>query len=149
MSAERSIEHYVRALPKAELHLHLEGSMQPETLLRLARLHGVPLPADDLAGLREWFRFSSFDHFIAVYSAICDALLEPEDFEQLTVQLGEELAGQNVRYAEVTYSVAPHKRRSVPFEQSFVGCQAELTKPQIQRSVAGREVEISLWAELS
>ncbi len=108
-------------MPKAELHLHLEGSMQPETLLRLARLHGVSLPADDLASLREWFRFSSFDHFIAVYSAICDALQEREDFEQLTVQLGEELAGQNVRYAEVTYSVAPHIRRGVPFEQSFEG----------------------------
>ncbi|HZQ36673.1 MAG TPA: adenosine deaminase [Dehalococcoidia bacterium] len=121
MSIERYIERYVRALPKAELHLHLEGSMQPETLLRLARLHGVALPADDLAGLRRWFRFSSFDHFIQVYTAINSSLKEREDFELLTVQLGEELARQNVRYAEVTYSVAPHTRRGVPFEQSFAG----------------------------
>lgn len=121
MSAEDSIERYVRALPKAELHLHLEGSMQPETLLDLARLHGVALPADDLPGLREWFRFSSFDHFIQVYKAICDALQGREDFELLTVQLGAELARQNVRYAEVTYSVAPHSRRGVPFEAGFAG----------------------------
>lgn len=116
-----SVEAYIRALPKAELHVHLEGSMQPETLLGLARLHNVALPADDLAGLREWFRFSSFDHFIQVYKAICDSLKEREDFELLTLQLGEELARQHVRYAEVTYSVAPHTRRGVPFDQSFAG----------------------------
>ncbi|HLZ68422.1 MAG TPA: adenosine deaminase [Dehalococcoidia bacterium] len=116
-----SAESYIRGLPKAELHVHLEGSMQPETLLKLARLHGVALPADDVAGLREWFRFSDFRHFLQIYSAICDSLKERDDFELLTWQLGEELARQHVRYAEVTYSVVPHTRRGVPFDQSFAG----------------------------
>ena len=63
-----SLEAFVGALPKAELHVHLEGAMRPATLLALARRNRVSLPADDVAGLREWFRFRDFDHFVDMSS---------------------------------------------------------------------------------
>lgn len=55
MEAPQAIQHYLRAVPKAELHVHLEGAIRPETLLTLARRNKVALPADDLPGLRQWF----------------------------------------------------------------------------------------------
>src|SRR5947209_16683848 len=99
-----SIETYLREAPKAELHVHLEGSMQPGTLLMLAARNGVPLPATDEAGLREWFCYRSFAHFIEIYVAISRCLRHAEDYELIVYQLGAELARQHARYAEVTFS---------------------------------------------
>ncbi len=74
-----SLASYLHAAPKAELHVHLEGSIQPATLLTLARRNGVELPADTEEGLREWFTFRDFDHFIQVYFAITRCLKTFED----------------------------------------------------------------------
>lgn len=101
--------HYLQAAPKAELHVHLEGSIQPETLLKLARRHKVTLPADTLEGLRDWFRFRDFHHFIEVYVTITKCLRTVEDFELIVFEFGSELARQNARYAEVTFSPSNHK----------------------------------------
>ncbi len=57
-------------MPKVELHVHLEGSIRPETLLKLARRHDVVLPADTIEGLRQWYAFTSFPHFVDIYVAI-------------------------------------------------------------------------------
>ena len=57
---------YIRAAPKAELHLHLQGAVRPATLLELARRHRVPLPVDSLSEFNAWFRFRDFPHFAEV-----------------------------------------------------------------------------------
>lgn len=100
----------LRSMPKVELHLHLEGSIQPATLLELARRHNKPnvLPADDVPGLRSWFQFTSFSHFIEIYVVISDLLREPDDFALIVTDLGDELARQAVRYAEVTFTPFTH-----------------------------------------
>jgi aminodeoxyfutalosine deaminase len=64
------IEDFITQMPKVELHVHLEGSVRPQTLLKLAKRHGIPLPASDLEGLRKWYRFRDFDHFIEIYLTI-------------------------------------------------------------------------------
>ncbi|MEO7974419.1 MAG: adenosine deaminase, partial [Thermoanaerobaculia bacterium] len=75
-----SLEAFLRAIPKVELHVHLEGAMRPRTLLALARRRRVTLPADDEAGLREWFRFRDFDHFVEIYLTCSKCVRDPEDF---------------------------------------------------------------------
>ena len=62
-----SLHDFVHEMPKAELHVHLEGSIRPSTLLTLAERNGVTLPAQDLEGLRAFYRFTDFDHFLQVY----------------------------------------------------------------------------------
>ena len=57
-------------MPKVELHVHLEGSIQPETLLLLAERNGVTLPAKSVEGLRQWYKFTDFRHFVEIYLAI-------------------------------------------------------------------------------
>jgi aminodeoxyfutalosine deaminase len=108
--AERT---FIERMPKAELHVHLEGSVQPETLLTLARKHAVRLPIADVAGAREWFRFRDFPHFIEIYVSICEVLLDEEDFEQVVWEQALACARQNIRYQEITFAPAsPLKPRS-------------------------------------
>ncbi len=104
----RRLLRFAEALPKVELHLHLEGSIRPETALTLARRHGTRLPADNPAGLQDWFRFRDFRHFVEVYLALSDLLRTPEDFAFIVVEMARELARQNVRYAEVTFTAYTH-----------------------------------------
>jgi len=116
-----SLESYLRAAPKAELHVHLEGSIQPPTLLTLARRNSVSLPADTVQGLREWFVYRDFLHFVEIYGAIASCLKRIDDFELITYELGAELARQNVRYAEVTTTPIMHIHRGTPHDIYFEG----------------------------
>jgi aminodeoxyfutalosine deaminase len=116
-----SVVEYLRAAPKAHLHVHLEGSILPETLLTLARRNGVTLPADTVEGLRAWFAFRDFDHFIEVYLAITRCLRTAEDYELIAYEFGAEMARQHIRYAEATFSPSTHEAMGVPFETQFSG----------------------------
>jgi adenosine deaminase len=97
-------ENFIRTMPKVELHVHLEGSVRPETFLNLAKHHRVPLPAETIEGLREWYLFRDFDHFIEIYMAISSCLRTPEDIEMLTREFITGQAQQNIVYSEVTFT---------------------------------------------
>lgn len=74
---------FARALPKAELHVHLEGSVDPTTMLRLAERHGVRPPASDEAGIRDWLRFDGFPSFLERYFWVCGLLRTSDDFADI------------------------------------------------------------------
>ena len=95
-------------MPKVELHVHLEGSIQPGTLVELARRHGVKLPAQDEDGLRAWYTFRDFRHFIDVYLTISGLLRQQQDFELIVYDFGREMARQHIRYAEITFTPFTH-----------------------------------------
>jgi aminodeoxyfutalosine deaminase len=105
------LERYLLRLPKSELHVHLEGSLRPATLLDLAGKHAVLLPASDEPGLRRWFRRTASD---AVEATCRRVLMTPEDFHLALLGLIAEHAVQNVRYAEVRISLAAALARGVP-----------------------------------
>jgi adenosine deaminase len=103
-------------MPKVELHVHLEGSIQPATLLELAGRNGVPLPASTVDGLRQWYRFTSFDHFIEVYLTISSCIRTQEDIELIAREFLAGQAAQNVVYSEVTYTAFTHyQTKGLPF----------------------------------
>lgn len=112
---------YLEAMPKAELHVHLEGSIRPETLLMLARRHHVDLPADNIEDLRRWFSFTDFQHFIEVYLTITRCLRTAEDYEIIAYEFGAEMARQNIRYAEVTFTPSTHESMGIAQEVYFPG----------------------------
>jgi aminodeoxyfutalosine deaminase len=95
-------------MPKVELHVHLEGSMRPGVLLELARRNGVALPADDEEGLRRWFRFRDFEHFVQVYLTCSCALRTPEDFQLLALDFLEMQSSQSVLYTEAHFTISTH-----------------------------------------
>ncbi len=99
----------LRALSKAHLHVHLEGSMRPSTVVELARRGGVELPE----GLREGrYEFHDFRHFIAEWVAGLRSLQRPEDFRRMAYEFCEDEAVQGVRYAEVSFSLPEHAART-------------------------------------
>lgn len=94
----------IRRIPKVELHVHLEGSIRPETLLTLARRHDVALPATDIDGLRRWYRFTSFRHFVEIYVLISSCLRTADDIELIAREFLAGQAEQNIVHSEVTYT---------------------------------------------
>jgi len=98
------LESFITQMPKVELHVHLEGSVQPATLLKLAERHQVPLPADTVEGLREWYTFRDFDHFIEIYMTISRCLRTAEDIELIAREFLAGQAAQNIVYSEVTFT---------------------------------------------
>jgi adenosine deaminase len=116
-----SIASYLAEAPKAELHVHLEGSIQPKTLLTLARRNNVTLPSDTEEGLRSWFTFRDFDHFVEIYLKVTSCLRSEADYELIAYEFGAEMARQHVRYAEVTFSPSTHYDMGIPYETYFLG----------------------------
>jgi aminodeoxyfutalosine deaminase len=104
------------ALPKAELHLHLEGSIRPETAVELAGRHGVKLTPEEVAGR---YNYSNFAGFIEAFKWVTSFLRDPEDYAVITRKLAEELVRQNVVYAEITISVGVMLRRMQNVEANF------------------------------
>lgn len=115
------LDYYLRAAPKAELHVHLEGAIRPATLLTLARRNGVRLPADDEAGVRAWFNYRDFSHFVEIYVTITRCLRTREDYALIAYEFGVEMARQHVYYAEVTFSPSTHQHLGVPHDVYFEG----------------------------
>lgn len=110
----------IRAMPKVELHVHLEGAIRPETLLRLAARNGVALPATDVAELREWYRFTDFPHFVEVYLTICRCLRTPEDIELIARDFLAGQAAQNILHSEVTFTALTHHANTgMPFDEQL------------------------------
>ena len=101
---------FARRMPKVELHVHLEGSIRPATLLQLAERNGVSLPAQDVEGLRDFYRFCDFGHFIEVYITITGCLRTPDDYRLIAYEFGSDCARQNISYAEVTFTITTNTR---------------------------------------
>ncbi len=98
------LDTFIQRMPKVELHVHLEGSIRPATLLHLAKKHRVTLPADTVEALHEWYTFTDFSHFIQIYKTFASCLREPEDLEFITREFLAGQAAQNIVYSEVTYT---------------------------------------------
>lgn len=105
-----AVDEFVRQMPKAELHVHLEGSIEPETVLTLAKRHQMldSLPTNTLEGLRKWFTFTDFPHFVEIYMTLCGLLRTPDDFATIVYASGRDMAEQNIRYRELTVTPYTH-----------------------------------------
>jgi aminodeoxyfutalosine deaminase len=131
-----SLEQFIRLMPKVELHVHLEGSIRPATLLTLAERNGVALPADSVEGLRAWYTFSDFAHFVEVYFAICDCLRTADDFELITAEFLAGQEAQNIRYSEVIFTPYTHHEH-VPMD-------AQLAAINRARAWAEEELDVTM-----
>ncbi len=107
--------------PKIELHVHLEGTVRPETLLEIARRNDYALPADSVEGLRELYEFRDFPHFIEVWVLTTNALRTREDFRQVAVDYAAEAASHGAVYVEAIFSPAERVRRGVAWDDIFAG----------------------------
>jgi aminodeoxyfutalosine deaminase len=115
-----SLADFIAGLPKAELHVHHVGSASPRIVSELAARHPGVVPADP-DELRAFFEFRDFAHFVEVYLSVVDLIRTAEDVRMLTYEVARDMAGQQLRYAELTCtpytSVLPHvEGRGIPIE---------------------------------
>jgi aminodeoxyfutalosine deaminase len=107
--------------PKIELHVHLEGTVRPATLLEIARRNDYPLPVDTEEGLAALYDFRDFRHFIEIWVLTTNALRREEDFRQIVVDYGAEAAAHGAVYVEGIFSPAERARRGVDWDTIFSG----------------------------
>ena len=123
MSAATSLaQSWLRRLPKAELHLHLEGTVTPETLVELSRRHdGDPLT---LAQSRGLYHYTDFTGFMMAFKAVAERLRTPDDYELVTYRMLERLAAQGVVHVEAYVSVGVvYYWKRVDFDPLFAGME--------------------------
>jgi aminodeoxyfutalosine deaminase len=111
-----TIEQAIAALPKAELHLHLEGSVSPETASVLSARHGAAIPPERVT---ERYKHSDFVGFIEVFKWVTSHLQSPQDYALITHRLADELVRQRVVYAEITLSVGVMLRKGQDLDANF------------------------------
>jgi aminodeoxyfutalosine deaminase len=107
--------------PKIELHVHLEATVRPETLLEIARRNGYALPAEDVEGIRELYRYRDFDHFIEVWILTTNALRCADDFRSVVVGYAEEAVRHGAVYIEGIFSPIERAWRGVDWDEIFSG----------------------------
>jgi aminodeoxyfutalosine deaminase len=107
--------------PKIELHVHLEGTVRPHTLLEIARRNDYALPADTVEGVAKLYDYRDFAHFIEVWILTTNALRTREDFRQIVVEYAAEAAEHGAVYLEGVFSPAERARRGVDWDEMFAG----------------------------
>jgi adenosine deaminase/aminodeoxyfutalosine deaminase len=111
---------FILGLPKAELHLHLEGAIEPETVVELARNHGQELSLEEA---RTLYHYSDFTGFLLCFRAVTKYLETPEDYELITYRMIQSLAAQNVKHAEVYVAVGTCIWWGRRFDEVFEGLE--------------------------
>ncbi len=110
------MDQFIAKLPKAELHLHLEGSFEPELMFAIARRNKVDIPYASAEEVRAAYRFSNLQDFLDIYYAGASVLLAEEDFYDLTRAYLKRAAADNVRHVEVFFDPQTHTDRGVAFK---------------------------------
>lgn len=112
---------FIEGLPKAELHLHIEGTLEPELKFELAARNGLDLPYASVEAMRAAYDFDDLASFLAVYYEGMSVLLTERDFHDLAMAYFRKARSQNVVYAEVFFDPQAHTSRGVPFATAIDG----------------------------
>ena len=122
----QAMDTFIAGLPKAELHLHIEGTLEPELIFELARRNGVTLAYGSVDELRAAYAFEDLQSFLDIYYAGAGVLQTEQDFYDMTWAYLERAHGQGVRHAELFFDPQTHTERDVPFEVVVGGIRQAL-----------------------
>lgn len=125
-------------VPKAELHLHIEGTLEPELAFALADRNGVTLPYADTDALRQAYRFSDLQSFLDLYYGLMGVLRTAEDFTELADAYLERAGAQGVRHAEIFFDPQAHTARGVPLGVVVEGLCASLDRAEERYGISTR-----------
>lgn len=120
------MQSFIHGLPKAELHIHIEGSLEPELMFDLGRRNGVRLPFASVEEVRKAYRFENLQSFLDLYYQGAAVLVREQDFYDLAMAYLGNAASQNVRHAEIFFDPQTHTARGVSFETVIGGLSRAL-----------------------
>lgn len=122
----QNLERFIRNIPKAELHLHIEGTLEPELIFEIAKRNRLTRRFGTVEELRKAYNFHNLQSFLDIYYEGARVLLYEQDFFDLTLAYLERVAKQNVRHVEVFFDPQTHTDRGVPFETVVRGIHRAL-----------------------
>src|SRR5215212_11305863 len=126
----------LRAMPKAELHIHIEGFLEPELIFELAQRNGVTLAYPSVEALRAAYAFTDLQSFLDIYYAGASVLLKEADFFDMAWAYFERAAADNVVHAELFFDPQTHTARGVPFETVIAGLSAACGRARTELGIS-------------
>ena len=130
VSSDFSFSEFVRGLPKAELHMHIEGSLEPELMFELARRNGVALPYASVEEIRAAYDFSNLQDFLDIYYQGAGVLITEADFKDLALAYFKRLAADGGTHAEIFFDPQTHTDRGVAFDTVMKGLLAGMDEAE-------------------
>ena len=124
----------LRMLPKAEIHIHLEGAIQPGTAMDLAQKNDVALPECDR--VEDLYSYQNLEEFLAVYGAIANSIVSVDDFRRITYEMLRSAATNGCRYME--FFVSPHAHHGIPFSRQFEGIRIGMADAESEFGIVSR-----------
>ena len=115
------MRNFINLLPKAELHLHIEGSFEPELMFEIAKRNNIEIKYNSVEEVKEAYKFNCLQDFLDIYYAGAGVLMVEKDFYDLTYSYLEKCAEQNVRHTEIMFDPQTHTHRGVSFETVISG----------------------------
>ena len=135
-----SLHDFIRRLPKAELHLHIEGSLEPEMMFALARRNGIGLPYASVDEVRVAYNFADLQSFLDLYYAGAAVLQTEQDFFDLTAAYVQRARADNVRHAELFFDPQTHTARGVSMSTVFAGIARALRQARDEHGFSSRMI---------
>jgi adenosine deaminase len=127
---------FFQQIPKAELHLHIEGTLEPEMMFQLAQRNGIALPFPSVEALRRAYVFPNLQAFLDLYYAGCRVLVEEQDFYDLTWAYLQRAAQQGVRHAEIFFDPQTHAERGIALRRVITGIHRALSDGEAKLGIS-------------
>ena len=129
------LDSFILGLPKAELHLHIEGSLEPELMFALAKRNAVSIPYASVEDVRAAYAFSNLQDFLDIYYAGAAVLLKRQDFHDLAMAYFDRAAADGVVHAEIMFDPQTHTDRGVPFEEVIEGLLSAMAEAEAKHGL--------------
>ena len=142
------MEEFIQGLPKAELHLHIEGTLEPEMMFELAQRNGIELPYKSVSEVKEAYNFEDLKSFLDIYYQGSEVLQKEQDFYDLTWAYLQKAAGQNVRHTEIFFDPQTHTNRGLAFETAYEGISQALKDGKAELGISSQLI-LSFLRDLS
>ncbi|MDS1142208.1 adenosine deaminase [Pusillimonas sp. SM2304] len=133
-----ALRDFIRRLPKAELHLHIEGTLEPELLFALAQRNGITLPYASIDALRAAYQFENLQSFLDLYYAGAGVLITEDDFYDMTMAYLRRAQEDGVVHAEIMFDPQTHTRRGIAIETVFAGIARALRESRASTGMSSR-----------
>ncbi len=132
------MKEFIRRMPKAELHLHIEGTLEPDLMFQIAQRNMLALRFNSVEELRHAYQFRDLQSFLDIYYEGARVLVHEQDFYDLTWAYLERISSQNVRHTEIFFDPQAHTTRGVPFETVITGIRRALTDAERQLDISSK-----------
>ncbi|MDP3914663.1 MAG: adenosine deaminase [Bacteroidota bacterium] len=143
-----AIEKFIAEIPKAELHLHIEGTFEPELMFEIALRNKLKLKYNSVEELKAAYNFNNLQEFLDIYYSGADVLIEEQDFYDLTWAYLQKIHSQNVLHTEIFFDPQTHAVRGVPFSKVISGIRRALEDGQTKLGISSKLI-LSILRHLS